>query len=93
MLQLAYYLYSKVSDIPQTFMQILFDRLRHASQTQQAPIFHKLFDDLNIPKTRVDEHKLRELSNYVNNNPNYVLPSLLLKEPVHISKSVALNVS
>ena len=74
-------------------MTILFDRLRHASQTQQAPIFHKLFDGLNIPKTRVDDDKLRELSNYVNNNPNYVLPSLLLKEPVHISKSTALNIS
>lgn len=93
MLQLGYFLFSKVSDIPETFMEILFDRLKVASQTHQAPIFHRLFDDHNIPKTQVDNEKLRELSNFVNNNPNYVLPSLLLKEPVHISKSIALNVS
>jgi len=56
-------------------------------------MFQKMFDELNIPKTSIDQNKLRELTNFVNVNPTYIVPSLLLKEPVHISKSIALQVS
>jgi hypothetical protein len=38
MLQLGYFLYKPISDIPITFMGMLFDRLRVASQNF-APMF------------------------------------------------------
>jgi hypothetical protein len=52
-----------------------------------------MFDDHNIAKTEIDSAKLRELSNQANCNPNFVIPSILIKEAVHIDRSEALKIS
>lgn len=57
LLQIGYYLYRKVSQIPAEFMPILFERLRENNQT--APMFNKLF---NLPDKTLERRKLRELN-------------------------------
>jgi hypothetical protein len=79
-LQIAHKLYSKITPgNVEAWLEFIFDRLKIAGLTFNAPAVQRLFDNCVQPRYTIEEPQMREISLHQNLNPHFILPHMLTK--------------